>query len=84
MSQGQVCPDMSGMPIEFSNCFSAFMIMLFGTGLSFLLFLTEFLFKPKFHGVKEIDMVAEMDRAQLEYELRRARESIRKLKAQIE
>ena len=28
--QPQVCPDMSGMPIEFANCFTAFLILIFG------------------------------------------------------
>ena len=45
-AQPQVCPDLSGMPIEFANCFTAFLCLVGGFALGLLLFLLEFLLKP--------------------------------------
>jgi hypothetical protein len=30
----QFCPDLSGLPLGFNNCFTAFGVMFFGLGLS--------------------------------------------------
>ena len=38
----QVCPDLNGKPIEYSSCFTAFLALLGGISISFLLMLMEF------------------------------------------
>jgi hypothetical protein len=45
-SSSPVCPDPSGMPIEFPNCFTAFLALMAGMAVSFLLMILEFGFKP--------------------------------------
>ena len=45
----QICPDNSGKPIDFSNCFTAFLILISGTVLALLLFGLEFATKPFDH-----------------------------------
>ena len=37
----QVCPDLSGMPIEFANCFTAFLALFGGICLAFLIMILE-------------------------------------------
>ena len=81
-SQPQVCPDMSGKPIEFANCFTAFLTLICGAILSFLLFGLEFVMKPYdeiLDGFRntfgdhngenrdQFDAIRGMDRDQLEY-----------------
>ncbi len=39
----QICPDMSGKPIDFANCFTAFLIFFTGAGLSVLVMAIELL-----------------------------------------
>ena len=38
----QVCPDLSGKPIDFESCFTAFLAMFVGLSLSILIILIEF------------------------------------------
>ena len=38
----QLCPDLNGKPIEYSSCFTAFLALLGGISISFLLMLMEF------------------------------------------
>jgi hypothetical protein len=45
-SSSPVCPDPSGMPIEFQNCFTAFLALMAGMAVSFLIMILEFWFKP--------------------------------------
>ena len=52
----QICPDNSGKPIDFSNCFTAFLILISGTVLALLLFGLEFATKPfdhMFDGIRK-------------------------------
>ena len=50
----QVCPDMSGSPIEFPNCIAAFIVLVCGSILAFLLFCFEFAMKPFDHKLDPI------------------------------
>ena len=38
----QVCPDLSGKPIDFQSCFTAFLAMFVGLSLSALIIMIEF------------------------------------------
>ena len=40
-SRPQVCPNMSGMPIEFSSCFTAFLALIGGIFIAFIIMLIE-------------------------------------------
>ena len=40
-ARAQVCPDLSGQPMEWSNCFTAFLCLLIGIILAILLLLME-------------------------------------------
>ena len=44
--QPQICPDMSGKPIEFATTFTAFLILIGGAILALLFFGLEFVMKP--------------------------------------
>ena len=37
----QVCPDLNGKPLGMESCFTAFGVLIFGAGISVLLFITE-------------------------------------------
>ena len=81
--QGQNCPDLSGKPIEFANCFSAFLLIIFGILTSFSLFLGELVFgKKRLKKAKKVDF-SKWDRFQLEYGLIQAQENIKRLKKEI-
>ena len=43
--QPQVCPDSSGLPLGFESCFTAFLLLLAGMALGFILFCLEFSLK---------------------------------------
>ena len=45
-AQPQVCPDLSGMPIEFANCFTAFLCLIGGAFLGILFLCIEYTLKP--------------------------------------
>ena len=45
-AQPQVCPDLSGMPIEFANCFTAFLCLIGGAFLGIILFSIEWALQP--------------------------------------
>ena len=47
--QPQACPQMSGKPMEFSNCFTAFLILICGGILAFVFIGLEFIIKPFDH-----------------------------------
>ena len=47
VAPAQVCPDLSGQAVEFSTCFTAFLLLLVGFLLSLLCLAVEFAFKPK-------------------------------------
>ena len=40
-SPPQICPDLSGKPMGFNNCFTAFGVLFLGAGMCIGLFLTE-------------------------------------------
>ena len=48
-AQPQVCPDMSGSPIEFPNCVAAFLLLLCGMSLALVLLGIEYALKPHDH-----------------------------------
>ena len=85
----QVCPDLSGKPIDFSNCFTAFLILISGAILSILFFAGEFIIKP-FEGStwmmsdleKEKKMqtpIEDMDREHMKYTIEKQRVTIERL-----
>lgn len=86
-AQPQVCPDMSGMPIEFANCFTAFLILVGGGILAVVLIFTEFAIKPFDKFTKNNDAlnknVESMDRDQLEFTVSQQQEMIARMKAEI-
>ena len=45
-AQPQVCPDLSGMPIEFANCFTAFLCLIGGAFLGIIFLCIEYALKP--------------------------------------
>ena len=93
----QVCPDMSGTAIEFSNVISAFLILICGAILAFLLFGIEFAMKPFDHlldGIRrqlgdraddheESDPIKAMDREQLELTINKQRDAIQNMKMEL-
>ena len=89
-AQPQVCPDMSGMPIEFANCFTAFLILISGAILGLLCLFAEFVMKPFDHLLgfiqeheQDLDEVETMDRSQLEFTVSQQKEAITRLKTEI-
>ena len=45
-AQPQVCPDLSGMPIEFANCFTAFLCLIGGAFFGLMSLSIEYALKP--------------------------------------
>ena len=45
-AQPQVCPDLSGMPIEFANCFTAFLCLIGGAFCGIVFLSIEYALKP--------------------------------------
>ena len=87
----QVCPDMSGQPIEFANCFTAFLALVSGLLLGLLLLLFENIFKPFEHFFRKNGWMASkkvyaqsMDRAQLEWTVIQQSKTITRMKSIIE
>ena len=91
-SRPQVCPDMSGMPIEFANCFTAFLVLVGGLALGLVLLLLENIFKPLEHffrknGVIKLNKkfdIQSMDRAQLEFTVAQQKKTIARMKSIID
>ena len=94
----QICPDMSGKPIEFPNCFTAFLILIFGAISAFLLFGLEFVMKPFdsiFDGIRknlgdksannedDFDPIRAMDRYQLEFVVNEQKNAIQNMKMEL-
>ena len=93
----QICPDMSGKPIEFANCFTAFIILICGAILAFLLFGLEFAMKPFDHilnGIRKklgnsatdhhrFDPIKTMDRDQLESTVNQQQYAMRQMKMEL-
>ena len=93
----QICPDMSGKPIEFANCFSAFLILICGVILAFLLFGLEFAMKPFDHifdalrkklGDKsnkehQFEKIRAMDRSQLEFTVNSQKDEMHQMKKEL-
>ena len=89
-AQPQVCPDMSGMPIEFANCFTAFLCLIGGLALALALLFLENIFKPFENFFRKTGMIAErkvdlqsMDRTQLEFTVNEQRKTITRMKSLI-
>ena len=94
----QVCPDMSGSPIEISGCIAAFIILVCGAILAFLLFGMEFCVKPFDNlldpirknlgdhaddGGEEYDPIKAMDREQLELTVNKQFHYIQDMKVEL-
>ena len=97
-AQEQVCPDMSGSPIEFPNCISAFIILISGAILALLLFGIEFCVKPFDHtldpirkylgdhadfGRNDYDPIKIMDREELELTINKQRDAIQQITMEL-
>ena len=88
---------MSGKPIEFANCFTAFLILICGAILAFLLFGLEFAMKPFDHifdairknlGDKsnkehQFDQISAMDRSQLEFTVNLQKDVMHQMKTEL-
>jgi len=94
----QVCPDMSGSPIEVSGCIAAFVILVGGAILAFLSFGLEFVAKPFDHFLdpirkklgdhsddngEELDPIKTMDRETLELTIIKQRDAIEQMKMEV-
>lgn len=80
--QPQVCPDMSGQPIEFSNCFTAFLALIFGLLAALIILLLEFLVRPHDHHFMG-DWTEVTERHHLERTIYLQRERIQSLRAEL-
>ena len=89
----QICPDMSGKPIEFPNCFTAFLILICGVILAFLLFGLEFAMKP-FDPIFDVirknlgdnsnkDQIRAMDRDHLEFIVNSQKDAMYQMKKEL-
>ena len=89
----QICPDMSGKPIEFPNCFTAFLILICGVILAFLLFGLEFAMKP-FDPIFDVirknlgdksnkDQIRAMDRDQKEFTVNSQKHTMHQMKREL-
>ena len=90
-AQSQVCLEMSGMPIEFVNCFTAFLAWISGLFLGLILLLFENLFKPLKQPFERSDRITTtkvdtelMDRNQLQSTIIRQRKIINHMKSIIQ
>ena len=93
----QICPDRSGKPIEFSNCFTAFLILICGAVLALLLFGLEFATKPFDHmldGIrnklgdssddeKHFKSINGMDKDQMVFTIKSQRDTINNMKVEF-
>ena len=93
----QICLDMSGKPIEFPNCFTAFLILICGAILAFLLFGLECAMKPfdqildgirknlgdKSNKDQQFDQIRAMDRYQLEFTLKSQKDAMNQMKMKL-
>ena len=82
---------MSGMPIEFANCFTAFLALISGLFLGLLLLLFENLFRPLKQSFQRSDWITInnvdtelMDKNQLQFTIIRQRKIINHLKSMIQ
>ena len=89
----QICPDMSGKPIEFANCFTAFLILICGVIFAFLLFGLEFAMKP-FDPIFDVirknlgdksngDQIRAMDRDQKEFTVNSQKHTMHQMKREL-
>ena len=89
----QICPDMSGKPIEFANCFTAFLILICGVIFAFLLFGLEFAMKP-FDPIFDVirknlgdnsnkDQIRAMDRDHLEFIVNSQKDAMYQMKKEL-
>ena len=84
---------MSGKPIEFPNCFTAFLILICGVILAFLLFGLEFAMKPFDHIFDVIrknlgdnsnkDQIRAMDRDHLEFIVNSQKDAMYQMKKEL-
>ena len=81
---------MSGMPIEFANCFTAFLCFIVGLALALVLLFLEYIFKPFEYFFRKTGMITEkkvdlrsMDRTQLEFTVNEQRKTIIRMKSLI-
>ena len=75
----QVCPDMNGKPIEFANCFTAFIILICGAILAFLLFGLEFAMKT----FDQFDPIKTMEMKQLESTINQQQYALKQMKMEL-
>ena len=82
---------MSGMPIEFANCFTAFLYFIVGLALALVLLFFENIFKHFENFFRKTGMIAErkvdlqsMDRTQLEFTVKEQRKTITRMKSLID
>ena len=84
---------MSGKPIEFPNCFTAFLILICGVILAFLLLGLEFAMKP-FDPIFDVirknlgdksngDQIRAMDRDQLEFTVNLQKDAMHQMKKEL-
>ena len=93
----QICPDNSGKPIDFSNCFTAFLILISGAVLALLLFGLEFATKPFDHmldGIRKtlgdksnienpFNKIKGMDKDQMEFTIISQRDIIKNMEMEL-
>ena len=79
------------MPIEFANCFTAFLCLIGGLALALVLLFLESIFKPFEHFFRKAGMITEkkvdlqsMDRTQLEFTVNEQRKTITRMKSLID
>ena len=79
------------MPIEFANCFTAFLYFIVGLALALVLLFFENIFKHFENFFRKTGMIAErkvdlqsMDRTQLEFTVKEQRKTITRMKSLID
>ena len=87
----QVCLDMSGQPIEFANCFTAFLTLIYGFLLGLVLLFFENLFRPSYFRrissnwiISRKDDTDLSDKTQLHFTIFRQRKLINRMKLMLE
>ena len=95
--RSQICPNMSGKPIDFSSCFTAFLILICGSILALLLFALEFATKPFDHmldGIRKtlgdksnnenpFNEIKGMDKDQMEFTIISQRDIIKNMEMEL-
>ena len=68
-AQPQVCPDLSGMPIEFANCFTAFLCLIGGAFLGLISLSVEYALQPsKFMQIMKGEVNENQEEENVTYE----------------